>query len=501
MDANPFDADEWTRNLQPVAKWLLDPVEVEYRDPVATRARRTVAARVLSKLGQDAPQRLADWIVNADPEQFSLLFSSLSSHGQQAAECLQGWLSPPADDSGESSVERRARGAIALVLLDRAATVWPLLNQQADPGVRTELIVSLRDYGVSVATVARELEERHPPLVRAGILLAIGNYQPQRIDVSQRRRILSLAAQAYVTDEHSSVHSAAEWLLRTWGQSLPTIPPSAGRDVQTERGWWVNSEAQTMVILPGPARFLMGSPETEPGRDPIEERHHVTVPRSFAISSHEVTIEQYLRFNPQALYAPEISPQATCPANKVNWYDAVRYCRWLSEQEGFTEDEMCYPPRDQIGPDMVLPDDYLARPGYRLPTEAEWEYACRGGAGTRCFFGEAELRLSDYGWYMLNSGERTWPVGTLRPNSYGLFDVYGNVMEWCDDRSGEGISISDEIASALESGEDVRAGGRMLRGGNYRSMTKLLRSAKRISFPPSIRISSLGFRIARTLPD
>jgi formylglycine-generating enzyme required for sulfatase activity len=245
----------------------------------------------------------------------------------------------------------------------------------------------------------------------------------------------------------------------------------------------------------------MGSPETETGRDPIEERHPATVPESFAISSHEVTVEQFLRVFPQAAYAPEISPQSTCPANKVTWYDAVRYCRRLSEEEGFTEDQMCYPPVDEIGPDMVLPDDHLSRPGYRLPTEVEWEYACRGGAGTRWFFGENELRLPDYGWYIKNSGEYTWPVGTLRPNSYGLFDIYGNVIEWCDDRSGEGIPISDETASALASGEDVRAGERMLRGGSYRSMTKLLRSAKRFSYPPSTRISSLGFRIARTLPN
>ena len=118
-----------------------------------------------------------------------------------------------------------------------------------------------------------------------------------------------------------------------------------------------------MIILHGPVRFWMGSPETEPGRDPIEARHPATIPRSFAISSHEVTREDFLRFDPQAPYAPEISPQSTCPVNKVCWYDAVRYCRWLNEQEGFTENQMCYPPDDQIGPDMVVPDDYLARPG------------------------------------------------------------------------------------------------------------------------------------------
>ena len=501
VEANPFDADHWTRSLQPVAVWLLDRVEVEYRDPAAARARRTAAARVLSKLGQDAPDRLADWIVDADPEQFSLFFSSLSPHGEQAATHLRGWLNPSARTEGELSVERQARAAIALILLDRSATVWPLLDQLSDPGLRTELIASMRDYGVSVATITRELEIRHPPLVRAGLLLALGAYQPHRIDASQRRHILALASQAFVSDEDSGIHGATEWLLRTWKHPLPTIPPSADRAIPTRRRWWINSQSQTMIILHGSVKFLMGSPETEPGRDPIEAQHPATVPRSFGISSHEVTTAQFLRFAPQAPYAPEISPQSSCPANKVCWYDAVRYCRWLSEQEGFTEDQMCYPPDDQIGPDMIVPDDYLSRPGYRLPTEVEWEYACRGGVGTRWFFGETEKRLPDYGWFLVNSGEHTWPVATLRPNSYGLFDVYGNVMEWCHDRSGEGIPISDETASALASGADVRAGERLFRGGSYRSMTRLLRSAKRFSFPPAIRISSMGFRIARTLPD
>ena len=166
-----------------------------------------------------------------------------------------------------------------------------------------------------------------------------------------------------------------------------------------------------MVVLRGPVTFQMGSPESEPGRDPIETRHAEPIPRSFAISAHEVTAEQYLLFEPNAPYAPEIAPQGTCPANKVSWFDAVRYCNWLSGQEGFDASEMCYPPDDQIGPDMVLPEDFLSRPGYRLPTEAEWEYACRGGADSRWFFGENETRLPDYGWYLVNSGEHTWPVG------------------------------------------------------------------------------------------
>ena len=121
---------------------------------------------------------------------------------------------------------------------------------------------------------------------------------------------------------------------------------------------------------------------------------------------------------------------------RMTWYEAAAYCNWLSEQEGIPKQQWCYEPNDsgEYGEGMKPAADFLDRTGYRLPTEAEWEYACRAGAATSRYYGRSEELLVRYAWYSVNSKERTWPVGSLRPNDLGLFDMHGNVWNWCQDQ-------------------------------------------------------------------
>ena len=119
----------------------------------------------------------------------------------------------------------------------------------------------------------------------------------------------------------------------------------------------------------------------------------------------------------------------------MTWYEAAEYCNWLSEKEGISADQWCYEPNDQgkFAEGMRAKDKYLTLTGYRLPTEAEWEFACRAGTITRFYFGQNDALLANYAWYRAQQqSDRTWPVASLKPNDFGLFDMLGNVWHWCE---------------------------------------------------------------------
>lgn len=244
----------------------------------------------------------------------------------------------------------------------------------------------------------------------------------------------------------------------------------------------------------------MGSPPDEPRRDGNELRHRRRIPHSFAVSVHEVTVADYQKFRADYSYDPNVAPSADCPATNMNWFDAAQYCRWLSEQENIPADQMCYPPVDQIQATMSFPPDMLARTGYRLLTEAEWEFACRAGSSRRFFFGEDEKHGHHFLWWVGNSHERTWPVGQFRPNAFGLFDIQGNVHEWCQDAFEAYPSDMAVVGPVAAETVGMAGTARVFRGSNYRSAWRMTRSAFRFRYTSGERVSILGFRLARTIP-
>jgi formylglycine-generating enzyme required for sulfatase activity len=345
----------------------------------------------------------------------------------------------------------------------------------------------------------------------------LGEFDEKELPPAGRTALMPRLQAIYRTDADAGIHAAAEWLLRTWKQEawLKQVNEAWAKDkeqrakrlegieqlVKREKGeaprqWYVNGQGQTMVVIPGPVDFVMGSPVTEANRRGQEVQHRRRIARTFALAVTAVTKEQFLRFRPAFTHGVRRYPEPDCPIGGVDWYEAAAYCNWLSRQEGIPEDQWCY---DITGQVMKLKMDYLSLSGYRLPTEAEMEYATRAGAVTARYFGETDELLPRYAWYDRNSQERTWPVGSKKPNDLGLFDVQGNMLTWCQESYKE-YPQGKEAADDKEDGlAIVSTEGRLLRGGSFLHSAVYVRSAFRDSYGPSLRVDNVGVRPARTI--
>jgi formylglycine-generating enzyme required for sulfatase activity len=198
--------------------------------------------------------------------------------------------------------------------------------------------------------------------------------------------------------------------------------------------------------------------------------------------------------------------------NSATWYGAAAYCNWLSKQEGIDPVQWCYVAngQGQFAEEMKLKENYLHLEGYRLPSEAEWEYACRSGTVTRRYYGESDELLGKYAWYTKNSQDRGMlpgrpgllgvPGDALKPNDFGLFDMLGNALEWCQDPfSWYQLEIGGKPKEDMEHNEDIKdINSRVLRGGSFIYLAASVRSANRYRFRPSFRYYYAGIRPART---
>ena len=212
-----------------------------------------------------------------------------------------------------------------------------------------------------------------------------------------------------------------------------------------------------------PGEFLMGSPADDPDQSSGETpQHRVRITKPYYLGVYEVTQGEYQKVMGKN---PSEFKGLTRPVEQVSWEDATEFCRKLSQMD--------------------------TRFNYRLPTEAEWEYACRAGTTTRYICGD-DLD-PDYGWFKSNSSSQTHPVGEKRPNAWGLYDMHGNVFEWCWDRYNE----SYYRASPGDDPTGPSLGSyRVDRGGSWRGSAMSCRSALRLKSSPGSRGDALGFRVA-----
>jgi formylglycine-generating enzyme required for sulfatase activity len=437
------------------------------------------------------------------------------------------WHRPAIPDRARDALAgRQANAAVALYLYGDTDRVWPLFRHSPEPTRRTYLIHRLAPLGADPLPLVRRLDQESDVSARRALILCLGEFQGARLPPEVRQRLVPRLLDAYRTDPDPGIHSAIDWLLR-WGKEGPTPrnldwgQADALRQIDAElrgkapsggRRWYVNGQGQTLCLFPGPVEFLMGAPGPEPARGESDTRRGVRISRNFAVGTREVTNRQFRAFlqaHPEVGYGSRKgpTPDPDGPAGSVSMYRALQYCRWLSEVEQLPPEEQCYPPVAEIErriwahQPVPLPADYLRRTGYRLPTRAEWEYACRAQTVSSRPFGVSEELLRHFAWYDAQSRGRAWPAGQKKPNDFGLFDMLGNVWEWCQGPwhkypgTVAGAFVEDDTGLAAEV---PFASAQAITGGGFDTRQSAVRSAVNDGNVPWLAVPQVGFRVART---
>jgi serine/threonine protein kinase/formylglycine-generating enzyme required for sulfatase activity len=449
---NALEVGKWAGALKPVRRSLLPPLAALLLEEGRSAESRRLITSVYAGY------------VESVPDAFAPLEQVLAERSDPKA----------AAEARLALARRQANAAVSLAALGRGEKVWPLLRHAPDPTLRSYLIDRLGPGGVKCLVLINRLRPDQEPDVsaRRAVLLALAEYDPQQLLPAEREALTPRLLELYRDNPDPGMHGAAGWLLRQWGQQgkVEGIDRElATGQVEGPRQWYVNHQGQTFVLVP-PGEF-----ETDDAGP--DERVKVRVERRFALAAREVTVAEFLRFRKDHQYVKQYALTQDCPVNNVRWYDAAAYCNWLSKQEGIAEDQWCYLPnaKGEYREGMKVKANAVVLSGYRLPTEAEWELSCRAGSLTQWSMGEAEDLLGKYAWYDANSRSRSRPVGWLRPNDMGLFDLHGNAWEWCHD--------SDTTPS---------------RGGGFNDGAQFVRSDNRIRYESLLRYTNEGFRPART---
>ncbi len=417
---------------------------------------------------------------------------------------------------------RQAAQAAVQFQLENPETLRKGLAFTSDPTLRSYFVTLLKEFGTEGKQLVNLLSQETDRSVQSGLVLALGKYRPTDWDHETQRILDTTLERLYGTQDDHALRASIQWLLRTWKRPEELAQWDErfhGDNAQRKAAgsWYVTDELQGPTLIPiQGGSFIMGSPGWETGRSDGELPHQATIPRDFRMSATPVTRGQFLRFlrddqrmdnqelrerllqRYESLEFRKLCPEDNCPMVGVTWYLAAEYCNWLSAKEQL---EPCYVAESELGafgPGMSPATNFIARNGFRLPTEAEWEYACRAGTTTVRYFGNDTELLPDYAWFAINAGERTHPVGTRIPNGFGLFDMLGNAFTWCGDRYLPYTPTASDLGDDSEVNPNQQ---RIVRGGAFAHDATRVRTAFRGAvYADETALGFVGFRIVQTIP-
>lgn len=508
LDASPQALGYALDDLRPCHRRAVAKLDRVLADPKLSGQQKLNAALALADFGDPRTEPLLDGVALGTPGLSSRIIGALEPVKAAALAGLRKRF------EGSQKPDERARLATAALHLGDPALARRMVALAEDPADRTAFTVGFARWHADTAALITLLEDADAAF-RSGLLAALAQVPWDELEPANREPLQSAADRLCRDTPDAATHSAAVCALTKWGQPVPQLPPTPG--LPPDHNWLVNSQGLTMIRMPA-GTFRMGDDHS----DSADERpaHGVTITRDFWLSDREVPVRLFQQFVDETRDAADypakerapgkwttnerVSPTPDCPAHQVSWYDAVRFCNWLSRKEKLPT---CYRPVSVESENETWECELWAG-GYRLPTEAEWEYACRAGTETQFAVGNNEKTLGAFAWFGANSESRSWPAGFRLPNAWGLFDMHGNLWEWCQDWYKEEAYFASpggrDGGSAADAVRDpsgpTEAARRVYRGGGWAYVAGYCRSAFRHAGGPEYRVSRLGFRVAAVPP-
>ena len=473
------------------------------RDELKSRYDRLPADRklglayALAEFGDVDVAFLQSQTGTAQSDEFDNLALAMRHAGVHAQQALQAAI---ADFDKRKDWRTKARLAILALALgdEQPALDMCRIEQRPDPVQRTIFIDEFSRWHGNLARLKPLAAMTDDGSLRSALCLGLSGMAFDRLGADEKDAWQPVFAHWYRSATDAVTHSAAGLALRRWHAELPNIPESAaptdGRD------WFVNSRNMTMLRI---AAGSFSRHVAEIADTTVDGRHQVTLTQAFFLSDREASADDFLEFVDDATYPAAERPADwklrnksvigtagdSYPAECTTWLDAARFCNWLSVKEGrspcyFSTGKKLKSDEGQEYDDLEFTREAN---GYRLPTEAQWEYACRAGTRTAFCCGSDRGLLRQYAVFR---GVHIEPRASQFPNGWGLFDMHGNVYEWCSDRFG--MYPQRDTVDPPGGARDYR----VFRGGGYLDSVESCRSATRGHMLPWHWAHETGFRVA-----
>ena len=284
VNENPFFSRIWNENFRPIKSKLFSSLANIYRDRNRSETERTVATNLLGDYAADQPELLADLLMDSDKKQFASFYPIFKERSDRGASVLEREvelsIQETSDDQKERMSSRQAYAAVALVRINRSAKVWPLLKHSDDPRVRSYLIHRFFPLGGDPKELIGRWQIEPDMTIRRALILSLGEFDEQTLTLETRVKLIPKLRDIFRADADSGLHAAAEWLLRQWKDEawlketidewvrnqeqrelrFENIRDSlTGSEQKKSHDWYVNGQGQTLIVIPGPTEFMMGS--------------------------------------------------------------------------------------------------------------------------------------------------------------------------------------------------------------------------------------------------